>query len=217
MTLPLFDDDALAEPSTEVLGPAAFVLRAFALNQGSDLLREIERVASAAPHRHMKTPGGHSMSAAMTSCGALGWVSDARGYRYVRVDPLTGKAWPAMPDRLLKLAKMAAASAGFADFTPDTCLINRYLPGDRMSLHQDRDESNLNAPIVSVSLGIPATFLFGGIERSDPTRRVQLRHGDVVVWGGEDRLRFHGILPLKPDDHRLVGPRRFNLTFRCAG
>ncbi|RVU48548.1 DNA oxidative demethylase AlkB [Lujinxingia sediminis] len=217
MTLPLFDDNALAERTTEDLGPASRVLRAFALDKATELLREIERVATASPFRHMTTPGGHTMSVGMTSCGELGWVSDARGYRYARLDPRNGRPWPAMPERLLTLAKNAADTAGFSDFTPDTCLINRYLPGARMSLHQDKDERNRDAPIVSVSLGIPATFLFGGNQRSDPTRRVQLRHGDVVVWGGEDRLRFHGIQPLKPDDHRLVGPQRINLTFRCAG
>lgn len=217
MTFSLFDDDALGGPSTEQLGPASFVLRAFAREQAAELLGELKHIAAASPFRNMQTPGGHTMSVAMTSCGEWGWVSDARGYRYSPLDPLSGKPWPAMPGRLLTLAQKSAAEAGFADFQPDACLINQYLPGARMSLHQDRNEQNLNAPIVSVSLGIPATFLFGGMKRSDPTARVHLRHGDVVVWGGEDRLRFHGILPLKHNDHRLVGPRRINLTFRCAG
>ncbi|TXD37460.1 DNA oxidative demethylase AlkB [Lujinxingia vulgaris] len=217
MTFSLFDDDALGGPTTEQLGPASFVLRAFARDRASALLEAIDRVETLSPFRNMRTPGGHTMSVAMTSCGSLGWISDARGYRYSALDPLSGKPWPAMPDLLLNLAQEAALAAGFADFTPDACLINRYLPGARMSLHQDRDERNLGAPIVSVSLGIPATFLFGGMQRSDPTERVHLRHGDVVVWGGEDRLRFHGILPLKHNDHRLVGPRRINLTFRRAG
>ena len=157
------------------------------------------------------------MSVALTTCGSRGWVSDQHGYRYSTTDPMNGQAWPAMPDALRDLAQQAATVAGFSDFEPDACLINRYVPGSKMSLHQDKDERDLRQPIVSVSLGIPATFLFGGLQRKDPTVRVRLTHGDVVVWGGVDRLRFHGIVPLKDNTHPLLGAQRFNLTFRKAG
>jgi alkylated DNA repair protein (DNA oxidative demethylase) len=165
----------------------------------------------------MVTPSGHRMSVAMTNCGALGWVSDRTGYRYVAQDPETGQPWPPMPDRFLGLAQNAAAQSGFAGFLPDACLINRYEPDARLSLHQDRDERDLTAPIVSVSLGLPAVFLWGGLKRKDPTRRIPLVHGDVLVWGGPDRLRYHGVLPLKAGQHALLGEQRINLTFRKAG
>jgi DNA oxidative demethylase len=156
------------------------------------------------------------MSVAMTNCGCYGWVSDASGYRYDAIDPESGKPWPAMPAPFRKLAEDAAAEAGFPGFAPDACLINRYQPGARLSLHQDRDERHLGAPIVSVSLGLPATFLFGGLKRSDPTRRYRLEHGDVVVWGGPARLAFHGVAPLAEGEHGLLGRQRINLTFRRA-
>lgn len=157
------------------------------------------------------------MSVAMTNCGALGWVTDRTGYRYDGIDPESGKRWPPMPTAFLKLATSAAATAGFPNFLPDACLINRYEPGAKLSLHQDKNERDFNAPIVSVSLGIPAIFLFGGMERSDKTRRVQVTHGDVVVWGGPARLRYHGVLPLKDSHHPLLGQFRVNITFRKAG
>jgi DNA oxidative demethylase len=174
-------------------------------------------VTAQAPFRHMSTPGGFRMSVAMTNCGTLGWVTDRTGYRYDPVDSESGREWPRMPDVFAMLAEDAAARAGFPAFVPDACLINRYEPGARLSLHQDRNESDFGQPIVSVSLGLPAVFLFGGESRADKARRVELAHGDVVVWGGPARLRYHGVMPLKEGDHPLVGPYRINLTFRKAG
>ena len=171
----------------------------------------------AAPLRHMATPGGLRMSVAMSNCGAQGWITDGRGYRYARLDPASGRPWPPMPPVFLRLAQQAALAAGYPGFTPDACLVNRYAPGARMALHQDRDECDFTAPIVSVSLGLPATFLFGGAERADKAARIPLLHGDVVVWGGPDRLRFHGVAPLKEGEHALLGAQRINLTFRKAG
>jgi alkylated DNA repair protein (DNA oxidative demethylase) len=165
----------------------------------------------------MTTPGGYRMSVAMTNCGSLGWVTDRSGYRYDSIDPESGKRWPAMPDAFLQLAIHAAREAGFPNFTPDACLVNRYEPGTKLSLHQDKDEKDFTQPIVSVSLGVPATFLFGGTRRADKTERIALRHGDVVVWGGPARLRYHGVGPLKDAVHPLLGNTRINLTFRKAG
>ena len=188
----------------------AVLLRAFAPDE---TLARVVEIAAAAPFRHMITPGGFRMSVAMTNCGALGWVSDRNGYRYSPVDPETGLPWPPMPESFLRLASEAAASANFPAFVPEACLINRYAPGAKMSLHQDRDERDLSQPIVSVSLGLPAVFLFGGPSRKDPVKRIALEHGDVVVWGGPARLFYHGVMPLKEG----VRPYRFNLTFRRAG
>lgn len=202
-------------PAPERLGEAALVLKAF-VPEPRAVLDCIEAVAAISPLRHMQTPGGYEMSVAMTNCGTYGWVSDRKGYRYAPQDPLTGLAWPAMPASFLKLAHDAAQAAGFSDFVPDACLINRYAHGAKMGLHQDKDEQDMRQPIVSVSLGLPATFLFGGLKRSDKTQRVLLQDGDVVVWGGEDRLRYHGILPLKAGRHAATGEYRFNLTFRKA-
>lgn len=200
----------------EPLGREACILRGFALDRQDALLAHIAHLTAVAPPRHMVTPGGFSMSAALSNCGALGWVSDARGYRYAAQDPGSGQPWPAMPAVFLDLARGAAQEAGFPGFTPDACLINHYAPGAKMSLHQDRDERDLSAPIVSVSLGMEAVFLFGGHARADRAQRVPLYHGDVVVWGGEDRLRFHGIAPLKDVPHPRLGSLRINLTFRKA-
>lgn len=201
----------------ECMGPAAFVLRGFALPCVDALLPAITAIEAASPFRHMVTPGGFTMSVALTNCGQWGWTTDRRGYRYSRLDPDNGQPWPAMPDVLTRLAQDAAQAAGFDGFVPDACLINRYLPGARMSLHQDRNERDLSAPIVSVSLGMTATFLFGGHERADKAARVALHHGDVAVWGGPDRLRYHGILPLQDQPHPLLGSQRINFTFRKAG
>ena len=217
MTSPLFETTHSGEPWPERLGPGAMLLHGFAVAEAPALAVELARLIEQAPWRQMVTPSGHRMSVAMTNCGALGWVSDRTGYRYVAQDPETGRPWPPLPDRFLRLARDAGAQAGFADFLPDACLINRYLPDARMSLHQDRDEQDLTAPIVSVSLGLPAVFLFGGLKRKDPTRRFPLAHGDVLVWGGPDRLRYHGVLPLKAGQHALLGEQRVNLTFRQAG
>jgi DNA oxidative demethylase len=206
------------EPSSrETFAPGAVLLREFARTVDAELITALDAIAAKAPFRHMETPGGFRMSVAMTNCGALGWVTDRTGYRYEALDPVSGLPWPAMPERFLTLAGSAAESAGFANFVPDACLINRYEPGAKMSLHQDKDERDFSQPIVSVSLGIPAVFQFGGRKRSDETIRATLRHGDVVVWGGEARLRYHGILPLKPEKHPLIGAFRINLTFRKAG
>ena len=199
------------------LGDGAVVLRGFVLGSERPLLHALDAIVARAPFRHLITPGGLRMSVGMTNAGSLGWVSDRRGYRYDPLDPLSGQPWPPMPPEFLRLAGAAAAHAGFAGFVADACLINRYAPGTRLSLHQDRDEYDYRQPIVSVSLGIPATFLFGGLRRTDPVQRVPLQHGDVVVWGGPARLRFHGVSPLKPDQHAALGDFRVNLTFRRAG
>lgn len=214
-TLDLFADEP--PMGIEPIGPQSVVLRGHALPHAAPLLAAVDSVMAQAPLRHLVTPGGFTMSVAMTNCGTLGWTSDRRGYRYSAIDPVSGQPWPAMPAVFAQLAGEAAAAAGFEGFAPDACLINQYLPGSRLSLHQDRDERDLVAPIVSVSLGMPATFLFGGLARADKTARVLLQHGDVVVWGGVDRLRHHGVLPLKDQPHPLLGGRRINLTFRKAG
>lgn len=217
MTIDLFEDITDHLPQQELLAPSALLLRRFALSDQHQLLADLDAVISLAPLRHMFTPSGYRMSVTTASCGALGWVSSKQGYRYSAKDPDSGKAWPSIPASFLTLAQNAAASAGFKDFVPDACLINRYEPSAKMSLHQDKDETDFSQPIVSVSLGIPAVFLFGGFERSDRAQRVLLNHGDVVVWGGESRLRFHGVMPLKEAVHPLLGRQRINLTFRQAG
>ncbi|MFA7666017.1 MAG: DNA oxidative demethylase AlkB [Burkholderiaceae bacterium] len=214
-TLDLFPEPAPGE--VERMGPCAFVLRGFALPAVAGLLPAVAAIEARAPFRAMITPGGFTMSVALTNCGALGWTSDRRGYRYSRVDPDSARPWPAMPAVFSALARSAAAEAGFDGFEPDACLLNRYLPGARLSLHQDRNERDFDAPIVSVSLGMTAVFLFGGHARGDRAARVSLRHGDVAVWGGEDRLRYHGVLPLKGEPHPLLGGQRINFTFRKAG
>jgi alkylated DNA repair protein (DNA oxidative demethylase) len=201
----------------EPLGPGAAVIRCFAVPEGEGLVAAVEDIAERAPFRHMTTPGGFRMSVAMTNCGPLGWVSDETGYRYDAIDPMSDSPWPPMPDLFLRLAAGAAEHAGFRGFTPDACLINRYEPGARLTLHRDKDERDYDQPIVSVSLGLPAVFLFGGLKRNDKTTRVSLTHGDVVVWGGPARLRYHGIRRLEPGSHPLTGEYRINLTFRKAG
>ena len=204
------------ESQRESLGPGAMVLRGFALPGAPSLLHALQEVTITAPFRYMVTPGGYRMSVAMTNCGAAGWVTDKTGYRYDSTDPVSGDRWPSMPACFSELATAAALQAGFDAFTADACLINRYEPGTRLSLHQDKDERDFDAPIVSVSLGIPAVFLFGGLHRSDRPRRVHLTHGDVVVWGGPARLRYHGVMPLKEGCHAVLGRQRVNLTFRKA-
>ena len=201
---------------SEGLCPGAVVLRGFALTDEAAILEALRSITSAAPFRHMITPGNFRMSVAMTNCGSLGWVTDSSGYRYDALDPQSKEPWPDMPDAFLKLARMAAASAGFENFKPDACLVNRYVPGARLSLHQDKDERDFSAPIVSVSLGIAAVFLFGGTKRSDKLLRVRLNHGDTVVWGGPARLRYHGVMALKKGHHPLLGETRINLTLRKA-
>ncbi|GLR10746.1 DNA oxidative demethylase AlkB [Mixta theicola] len=211
--LDLFSEEA---PWAEPLAEGAVILRRRAREQAASLLAQVEEVAQRNPFHHRITPGGHRMSVAMTNCGDLGWSSDARGYQYSGEDSATGRRWPPMPPAFRLLAQTCAQEAGFSDFQPDACLINRYEPGAKLSLHQDKDEKDLRQPIVSVSLGLPAVFQFGGFERGDAVQRVLLEHGDVVVWGGPSRLRFHGILPVKAGIHPLAGAFRYNLTFRRA-
>jgi DNA oxidative demethylase len=202
--------------SSPALGPGAALLAGFALADEARLLADLTAVVALAPLRHMTTPGGFRMSVAMTNCGTLGWVSDRSGYRYQELDPLSSSPWPSLPDSFRELAAAAARSAGFAGFEPDACLVNRYVPGARLTLHQDKNERDFNAPIVSVSLGLPAVFQFGGLTRQERPARVPLFHGDVVVWGGPARLRYHGVLPLAEGHHHELGPARINLTLRQA-
>ncbi|MBC7994587.1 MAG: DNA oxidative demethylase AlkB [Rhizobacter sp.] len=215
MTMGLFVGEPAASPWP--LADGAFLLRGFALPHEAALREDLGSVIEQAPLRHMVTPGGFRMSVAMSCCGALGWVSDQRGYRYDPIDPERGLPWPPMPASFVQFAREAAAQSGFDHFVPDACLINRYEPGARLSLHQDRDERDFSHPIVSVSLGLPAVFLFGGTRRTDKAQRVPLAHGDAVVWGGSARLRHHGVLPVKEGQHPFMGACRINLTFRKAG
>ena len=212
----LFDAVPDMRPAREDIAEGAVLLRGYAVWIEGELIAALREIVAQAPFRRMQTPGGHQMSVAMTNCGDVGWVTDRSGYRYDRVDPETGRHWPAMPPPFVRLAGEAAAASGFANFAADACLINRYAPGARMSLHQDRDEQDFAAPIVSVSLGLPAIFLFGGSKRSDTPTRYRLDHGDVVVWGGPSRLFFHGVAPLADGEHALMGRQRINLTFRKA-
>lgn len=214
----LFSDEALQQPARcEQIGEQSCVLRGYALPWIERVLPELRAVLVQSPFRHMVTPGGYTMSAALSSCGALGWTTSPQGYRYSPLDPERQQPWPSMPAVLRELAINAASAAGFDGFAPDACLINRYVPGARMSLHQDKNERDYSAPVVSLSLGLPAVFLFGGHQRSDKTQKISLFHGDVAVWGGVDRLRFHGVLPIKEGAHPRMGPQRINLTFRTAG
>jgi alkylated DNA repair protein (DNA oxidative demethylase) len=206
----------LPRAALERIAKDAVLLPGAALDAAPALLSALQPVIAGAPWRHMLTPGGARMSVAMSNCGRVGWVSDRRGYRYDALDPETGRPWPPMPAVLRELALRTAAMAGFAGFKPDACLINRYAPGTRLSLHQDRNERDLSAPVVSVSLGLPARFLFGGLRRTDGVQRLALVHGDVVVWGGGQRLAFHGVAALADGEHALTGRCRINLTFRKA-
>lgn len=216
MTADLFEAFADPGPSHEAMAEGAVLLRGFARPIEAELIAALRAIEAQAPFRRMFTPGGHQMSVAMTNCGAYGWVTDRSGYRYDGIDPDSGKAWPAMPPVFCELARSAATEASFGGFSPDACLINRYEPGAKMSLHQDKDEQDFGAPIVSVSLGLPAVFLFGGLKRSEKPRRYGLAHGDVVVWGGPSRLFFHGVAPLADGEHPVLGRQRINLTFRKA-
>jgi len=214
LTADLFDSVADAQPSREEIADGAVLLRAFVRPIESELIAAVRAIVAQSPFRRMTTPGGHLMSVAMTNCGERGWITDHTGYRYDPIDPRTEAPWPAMPPVLRDLARGAAEQGGFQNFAPDACLVNRYEPGTRLSLHQDRDELDYSAPIVSVSLGLPATFLFGGMARADKPRRYRLVHGDVVVWGGPSRLAYHGVAPLAEGEHALLGRKRINLTFR---
>ena len=211
--------DSIRDPGLprDLLGPGTAILNGFALGRETELAFVMQAITKLAPFRHMITPGGFRMSVALTNCGTYGWVTDRTGYRYDSIDPETGQHWPEMPSNFLELARDAASAAGFPLFNPDACLINRYEPGSRLTLHQDKNERDFTQPIVSVSLGLPATFLFGGMERSDKSVQVPVHHGDVIVWGGPARLRYHGINPLKDGVHPTFGGYRYNLTFRAAG
>ena len=212
----LFDTLAPTPPATEIMADGAMLLRGAALPYEKAILAALTDITAQSPFRHMVTPGGFTMSVAMTNCGTTGWVTDRTGYRYDRNDPESGRPWPAMPDCFFDLAAEAATRAGYPDFRPDACLINRYESGARLSLHQDKNERDFANPIVSVSLGLPATFQFGGLKRNDPVKKFALRHGDVVVWGGPSRLCYHGVPELKDGVHESVGRMRINLTFRGA-
>jgi alkylated DNA repair protein (DNA oxidative demethylase) len=216
MTFTLFENISEQGVVSDSLGPGTTILRGFARQHEALLLDALVAVTARSHFRHMVTPRGFRMSVAMTNCGSLGWVTDRKGYRYDSVDPETRRLWPPMPKPFAKLAQNAATVAGFTNFAPDACLINRYEPGARLTLHQDKNERDFNEPIVSVSLGLPAVFLFGGVERADKTTRIPVEHGDVLVWGGPARLRYHGVMPLKDGIHPLGGGYRFNLTFRKA-
>ena len=205
-----------SEETREALAEGAVLLRGFATAEAPALLEAVEQIAGQAPFRHLITPGGYRMSVAMTNCGPLGWVSDESGYRYDPVDPDSGAPWPPMPGAFRRLAAAAANEGGFAGYVPDACLINRYEPGAKLSLHVDKDERDAIAPIVSVSLGLPAVFLWGGKRRADRPRRIRLESGDVVVWGGPARFIYHGVAPLADGVHSLTGRCRINLTFRKA-
>ena len=209
----MYSGNLFANPR-EVLAEGAVLLRGYAEAEAPALVDSIMKIAEAAPFRHLITPGGYRMSVAMTNCGEAGWVSDRTGYRYDACDPTTGRTWPAMPESFLALARRTALEGGFADFTPDVCLINRYEAGSRLTMHQDHDERDMKDPIVSVSLGLPAKFLFGGLRRADRPRRILVENGDVAVWGGPARLTYHGVDRLAAGSHPLTGPYRFNLTFR---
>jgi alkylated DNA repair protein (DNA oxidative demethylase) len=212
----LFEELAEPESWIEDLGPGTAILRGMARDDETEIMAALFAVAAKSPFRHMVTPRGFRMSVAMTNCGSFGWVTDRKGYRYASVDPQTDRPWPAMPKVFMDLARKAATKAGFPSFVADACLVNRYEPGARLTLHQDKNEKDFDQPIVSVSLGLPAVFLFGGIERSDKTARIAVSHGDVIVWGGPARLRYHGVNPLKEGCHPIAGGYRFNLTFRKA-
>ena len=212
----LFEELNTPASSREKMAEGAVLLRGAALSFEDGILHALEKVIGQAPFRHMTTPGGFVMSVAMTNCGAAGWITDRTGYRYISIDPKRGQRWPALPDCFLALAAAAADDAGYPGFVPNACLINRYAPGARLSLHQDKNERDLTKPIVSVSLGLPATFEFGGMKRTDLVKRYNLRHGDVAVWGGVSRLCFHGVRALKDGLHDKLGRMRINLTFRSA-
>jgi len=217
MTIDMFESEGYHSGQTDFFEHNVILLRGYASSYADAILTSLNSITVAAPFRQMQTRRGYFMSAEISNCGQLGWLSDKTGYRYTNVDPLTGNSWPEMPDLMRQLARSAAKKAGYNDFEPDSCIINRYAAGTKMSLHQDIDEQDFSAPIVSVSFGIPATFLFGGMRRQDKVIKIPLFHGDVIVWGGQDRLRFHGIAPIKPASHAKVGDIRINLTFRKAG
>lgn len=207
----LLDDGAVAP--VDVIMPEVVLLRGFVAT--APLLLEIEAIAAAAPFRRLETPGGGRMSVAMTNAGRWGWHSDRRGYRYLECDPESGRPWPTMPAAFAALARRAATRAGFPGFEPDCCLVNRYAIRAQMGTHRDFDELDLRHPIVSVSIGLPATFLWYGAARKGPPRRVEVTDGDVLVWGGAARAGYHGVRRLTGRGEAPDG-LRYNLTLRRA-
>jgi alkylated DNA repair protein (DNA oxidative demethylase) len=198
------------EPTHEEVHPGAVLMRGLALAEDREFLAAVDGIAAAAPLHQAYTPAGQRMSIMVTDCG------DSRAFanRWTANNPGSPRHWPPMPEVLREFAVYAASRAGFPRFRPDACHINRYQAGNKLGLHQDRHECDLTQPIVSVSFGLQCTFLFGGFERTSPARHILLEHGDVFVWGGPSRMRFHGVQPLKPGSHLLTGPYRINLTFR---
>ena len=224
----LFENDLFGSPVEQQvhIAEGAMLLRQFvqqnknALLDETTVLADLNCILENSPLRKMTTASGFTMSVAMTNCGKLGWVSGSNGYMYSSIDPETAQPWPAMPPALLEAATRIARQAGYPGFLPDACLINRYLAGAQMGLHQDRDEKDFSQPIVSLSIGLSARFIIGGLDsaagRNAHTQSVVLKHGDAIVFGAAARLMFHGVLSLKPGHHPLVGNSRINLTFRVA-
>lgn len=210
-------EDLFSDNEPIPIAESAWLLRGYVRESAEQVVEAMRSVIRQAPLRSMQVPGGHRMSVLTTSCGDWGWVSDLEGYRYAAQDPSTGKEWPRMPDLLKRLAVDGAVRAGFEGFDPDACLINCYRPGAKMGLHQDRNERDRTEPILSISLGLSATFMFGGLKRGDPVRRFPLEHGDMLAWGGASRMVYHGVMPVKAGEHPMLGGWRVNLTFRRAG
>ena len=198
------------EPTHEELYPGAVLMRGLALPQDREFFAAMESIIAAAPLHHAVTPGGLPMGVMVTDCG------DSRAFanRWDAANTPGKQPWPRMPRVLYDFAIRCANRSGFPLFRPDACHINRYHAGIKLGLHQDRHEIDLNQPIVSISLGLECIFLLGGLQRTDKARHILLEHGDVIVWGGPSRMRFHGVQPLKPGSHPLTGPYRYNLTFR---
>jgi len=199
-----------AEPTHEEIFPGATLMRGLAQAQDGEFLEAMQGVLSAAPLHHATTPTGLPMGVMVSDCG----TPEAFRRRWDPANPAVRQMWPPMPRALLDFSLRCAVRAGFPLFRPDTCHVNRYQAGTKLGLHQDRHECDMSQPIVSVSFGLECVFLLGGLERTDSPKRILLEHGDVIVWGGPSRMRFHGVQPLKPGHHPLTGPYRYNLTFR---
>jgi len=200
----------VAEPTHEEIFPGAVLMRSLALPQDNEFFTAAEAIIAARPLHHTTTPSGLPMGVMVTDCG------DSRAFanRWDTANPERMRLWPPMPPLLRDFAIRCAVRSGFPQFRPDACHINRYQAGTKLGLHQDRHECDWTQPIVSLSFGLECIFLLGGLQRTDKPRRILLEHGDVIVWGGPSRMRFHGVQPLKPGHHPLTGPYRYNLTFR---
>lgn len=213
MNLPLFD----VEPQDPLpIAEGAVLLRGWAAVNDAQWLAAVRQVLAQQPFQAAYTASGLPMSVRTSNCGSWGWAASRSGYGYTRSDPDSGRPWPEMPIFLKLQAQALASAAGYLAFDPDVCLINSYELGAKMGLHHDADEKDKAAPIVSVSLGLPCTFVWGGLQRSDPVRSFALEHGDVLVWGGASRMVFHGVRPLRAGQHHLLGAQRWNLTFRMV-